>query len=180
VRPFELPRLGAQALLLLIVAVGVAAAAPATSPAASGPAASASPTPVPTPAAGDVIEPFTAAGIDGTEQKIEFAKGSKTLLLFFLSGCHVCHKMIPEWNRAYADKPKGLVVQGMLMDKEPPGFFIMTPVAFPVVRAPSREFLDKIKVFRAPMMVRVGPGGKVEDAAMGQVDRMRLSQLFQP
>jgi len=151
-----------------------------TAPAAAAPATTTTPTPVPTPAVGDVIEPFTTVGIDGSAQKIEFPKGSKTVLLFFLSGCPVCHKMIPEWNRAYSDRPKGLVIQGVLMDKEPPGFFIMTPIAFPVVRSPGRELLDKIKVFRAPMMVRVGPGGKVEDAAMGQVDRMRLSQLFQP
>ena len=149
-----------------------------TGAAAADAAAPGAATPVPTPAVGDTFPAFEAVGIDGETKKIDFPKGSKTVLLFFLSGCPVCHKMIPEWNRAYGDKPKDLNVYGILMDKEPPGFFIVTPIAFPVLRSPGRAFLDNVKVFRAPMMVRVGAGGKIEDAAMGQIDRIRLSQIF--
>lgn len=138
------------------------------------------PTPVPTPAVGDVISEFETTAVDGTAQRVQFGKGSKTVLLFFLSGCPVCHRMIPEWNRAYQEKKPGVTVYGVLMDKEPPSFFIVTPIAFPVLRSPGRAFLDQLKVFRAPMMVRVGPGGKVEDAAMGEIDRMRVSQIFAP
>jgi hypothetical protein len=146
---------------------------------AGSPAAAPSPSPPPSPVAGDLIPAFEAEAIDGKTQKIDFPKGSKTILVFFLSSCPVCHRMIPEWNRAYGER-KGINMYGVILDKEPPGFFLLTPIEFPVVRAPGRAFLDKIKVFRVPVTMRVGPGGKVEDAAQGQIDRMRLSQFFHP
>ena len=101
---------------------------------------------------------------------MDFPKGSKTVLLFFLSGCPSCHKMIPEWNSAYERRPKDLKVVGVIMDQEPPGFFGTMPIAFPVVRAPGREFLRSLNVNRAPVTLRVGEGGRIEDVALG-VDR---------
>jgi hypothetical protein len=111
---------------------------------------------------------------------VEFPKGSRTVLLFFLSSCSVCHKMIPEWNRAYERRPKTLQVFGVLLDREPPGFFAVTPLAFPVLRAPSREFLQARKISRVPVTLRVGQGGKVEDVAVGIVDPIRLGEIFRP
>ena len=40
--------------------------------------------------------------------------------------------------------------------------------------------MDKIKVHNVPATVRVGAGGKVEDVAMGEIDGIRLMQLFKP
>jgi hypothetical protein len=54
------------------------------------------------------------------------------------------------------------------------------PISFPVVRSPGRAFLQSYKVHRAPMTVRIGAGGKVEDAAAGIVDGIRLGQLMKP
>ena len=162
----------------LIVALVFSSLLPLPLLAGEAPAAAA-PTAAPSPAPGDVIPSFEAEAIDGKTQKIDFPKGSKTVLLFFLSSCPVCHRMIPEWNRAYGER-KGVNIYGIMLDKEPPGFFLVTPIEFPVLRAPSRQFLDKIKVFRVPTTVRVGAGGTVEDAAQGQVDRMRVAQLFRP
>jgi thiol-disulfide isomerase/thioredoxin len=142
------------------------------------------PTPVPATAVGDVIAPFEAMGIDGQKHTVDFPKGSKTVLLFFLSGCPHCHKMIPEWNRAFKAKPASLKVQGVVIDPDPPGapaaFFIMMPIEFPVLRTPGRAVLDAMKVFRVPVMMRVGPGGKVEDVAQGEMDRMRVEAMFKP
>jgi len=134
----------------------------------------------PLPVAGDVIAPFDAQGIDGTLKKVAFSGRGSTVLLFFLSGCPTCHRMIPEWNRAYQRRPQGLEVIGVLMDQEPPGFFMTTPVSFPVVRSPGRELLQKLKVSRAPLMVRVARGGKVEDVAMGYTDPIRVGEIFRP
>lgn len=127
---------------------------------------------------GETVPEFVAERIDGSREEIRFAPGSATLLLFFTSGCPVCHKMIPEWNRAFERRPEKLRVVGVLLDREPAGFFQLMPVAFPVVRAPSRAFLEQIKVRRVPMTVRVGPGGKVEEAAVGIVDPIRLGEIF--
>ncbi len=156
--------------LSLVLGPGVVAPAQAPAPA---------PTPAQAPSVGDLIPEFeTTAAVDGQARKVGFPKGSASVLLFFLSGCPTCHKMIPEWNRAYERRPTGLQVVGVLMDQEPPGFFATTPIAFPVVRAPGRQWLQSLKVNRAPLTVRVAPGGRIEDLQLGLVDPIRLGELF--
>jgi hypothetical protein len=131
-------------------------------------------------APGDMVVPFDAEGLDGVMKHIDYPKGSSTVLLFFLSGCPTCHKMIPEWVRAYERRPPKLNVIGVIMDREPPGFFETTKMPFPIVRSPGRDFLIAWKVQRAPMTVRVGPGGKVEEAQIGIIDPIRLGEIFRP
>lgn len=138
------------------------------------------PSPSPSPAslaAGDVVPAFDAEGVDGAMRHVTYGK-QPTVLLFFLSSCPHCHKQIPEWNRAYERRPAGVNVIGVMLDHETPGFFAMVPVAFPVVRAPNREFGRTFKVARVPMTVRVGAGGKVEDVSSGPTDPIRLGELF--
>ena len=132
------------------------------------------------PSKGDVVPAFETLGIDGKPHKMEFPAGSKTVLLFFLSGCPSCHKMIPEWNRAYERKPEDLVVVGVIMDLEPPGFWSTMPIKFPVVRSPGRQFLRSLNVNRAPLTLRVVGGGTVEDLALGVTDPIRIGELFRP
>ena len=131
-------------------------------------------------ARGETVSQFDAEGVDGAIKHVTYPKGSATVLLFFLSGCPTCHKMIPEWNRAYDRRPPRLNVIGVLMDREPPGFFQATRLAFPVVRSPGRDFLELWKVHRAPMTIRVGPGGVVQDVEVGIVDPIRLGEIFRP
>ena len=152
-----------DALLTAALAASVAAAPP--------PAA---------PSKGDVIPAFETTGIDGKAHELSFEKGSKTVLLFFLSGCPSCHKMIPEWNRAYERRPEGLQVVGVIMDQEPLGFWSTISISFPVVRAPGRKFLRDLNVNRAPLTLRVIEGGKIEDLALGVTDPIRLGELFKP
>ena len=132
------------------------------------------------PSKGDVIPEFESFGIDGQAHKIAFPEGSRTVLLFFLSGCPSCHKMIPEWNRAYGRRPEGLEVVGVIMDQEPPGFWSTMDIAFPVVRAPGRQFLRSLNVNRAPLTLRVVGGGTVEDLQLGVTDPIRIGELFRP
>ena len=136
--------------------------------------------PAQTPAKGDVVPVFETLGIDGKPARVDFPKGSKTVLLFFLSGCPTCHKMIPEWNRAFERKAAGLKVVGVIMDQEPPGFWGTMPISFPVVRSPGRAFLSGLNVNRAPLTLRVGAGGRIDDLALGLVDPIRLGELFAP
>jgi hypothetical protein len=137
-------------------------------------------TPAPQLASGDSVPAFEATGLDGVSHRVGFEKGSKTVLLFFLAGCPACHKMMPEWNRAYERRPKGLTIYGVLMNQEPPGYFMATPLAFPVLRAPVGEFAKTYKLFRVPVSLRVGAGGRVEDVGVGQLDAMRLGEIFRP
>jgi len=134
----------------------------------------------PQPVVGDVVAPFDAQAVSGGSTHIAYSNDSVTVLLFFLSSCPTCHKMIPEWNAVYPRRPKNVRIIGVLMDQEPPGFFGAVPVAFPVVRAPSRDWLKLNKVNRAPTMIRIGPGGKVQDVTVGWVDRLRLGEMFRP
>jgi hypothetical protein len=154
-----------SAVVLAVLAVPARAQDPATPP---------------TPTKGDVVPVFETLGIDGKAAKIDFPKGTKTVLLFFLSGCPTCHKMIPEWNRAFERRPKDLKVIGVIMDQEPPGFWGTMPISFPVVRSPGRAFLSGLNVNRAPLTLRVGSGGQVDDLALGLVDPIRLGELFAP
>jgi hypothetical protein len=157
-------------LLACLIALG--AAAPLRSVAAA-PAEIA-------PAVGDVVPPFGADALDGTRREVTYPKGSTTVLVFFLSSCPTCHRMLPEWNRAWERRPKGLNVVGVMLDREPPGFFTVNPVAFPVLRSPGRAFLDTYKVHRVPVTLRVGPGGKVQDVGLGALDPIRIGELFRP
>ncbi len=131
-------------------------------------------------AVGDVVPAFEAETLDGKRSRIEYPKGSSTVLLFFLSSCPSCHRMIPEWGRAYSRKAAALRVYGVLLDQEPPGFFMATPVAFPVLRGPGAEFNRTYKIGRVPLTLRVGQAGRVVDLAVGHVDAMRLGELFRP
>jgi len=155
----------------LLAASGAAAQAPAP------PA-----TPPVSPSKGDLVPAFETLGVDGKAARIDFPKGSKTVLLFFLSGCPSCHKMIPEWNRAFERRPKDLKVVGVIMDPEqaPPSFWTTTSITFPVLRSPGHTFLRGLNVNRAPLTLRVGEGGRIDDLALGVVDPIRLGELFAP
>ena len=154
----ELPSRSRVAALAASLALAAAASGAQTAP------------PPMSPATGDVVPAFETLGTDGKPAKIDFPKGSKTVLLFFLSGCPHCHRMIPEWNKAFAQKAKNLKVVGVIVDPDqaPASFWTEHPIAFPVVRSPGREFLRTLNVNRAPLTLRVGEGGRVEDVAIGE------------
>ena len=137
-----------------------------------------SPAPIPALELGEVVPAFDAEAIDGSRRHVDYPKGSTTVLLFFLSSCSTCHRMIPEWNRAYSRKPQNLTVVGVMLDREPPGFFEAMSISFPVVRSLSRDFGRSFKIQRVPVTLRVGAGGKVEDVAVGMLDPIRLGELF--
>lgn len=162
------PRWTAALGMVMVLALG-----------ASSPLFPASPAPSPAPLVpGDTVMPFEAARLDGTTQRIDFPKGKNTVVLFFLSSCPVCHRMIPLWNEFYTRRPKDLQVVGVLLDREPPGFFDAMPVAFPIVRSPGAPLHQMFKLKHVPYMVRVGPGGRVEGVSEGITDAIRLGELF--
>ena len=131
------------------------------------------------PTLGDTFPAFDTQAVDGTSRHVAYAKGP-TVLLFFSSGCPVCHRMIPEWNRAYEKRAKGVEIIGVIVDKETPGFFTAMPVSFPVVRMPSNDFGRTNKVNRVPLTMRLAAGGKIEDLALGPIDPIRLGELLRP
>lgn len=134
----------------------------------------------PTVAPGYRVPEFSAQTVDGSTRHVAYAKGTATVLLFFLSSCPTCHKQIPDWNRAYQRRPKNVNVVGVILDREPPGFFEAYPVAFPVVRSPGREFLTAYKVSRTPTTLRVAAGGTVESHGEGMLDPITLGEFFRP
>ena len=147
----------------------------------AGPSAAAQTLALPsTPSRGDVIPAFETIGVDGKPWKLDFPRGSKTVFLFFMSSCPACHKLIPEWNRAYQRRSRDVKVVGILLDQEPPGFWSTIAVAFPVLRTPGREFLRSLNVNRVPLTLRVGEGGRIEDFALGVTDPIRVGELFAP
>lgn len=149
----------------------------------SPPSAAQAPTPAPAPtvglAPGEPAPSFDVESLVGTVAPIDYAKDGPTLLLFFLASCPHCKHMIPLWNAAYEKRPAGLKVIGVMLDREPPGFFQIVPVAFPVVHAADpREAGRLFRVTRVPMTVRVGARRAVEDIGIGPIDEARLAELF--
>jgi peroxiredoxin len=171
-RPHLARPLALATLAAFLLATGEAAAQAAAPPGV----------PPTSPSKGDVVPAFETLGVEGKPAKVDFPKGSKTVLLFFLSGCPSCHKMIPEWNRAYERRAKDLKVVGVIMDPDqaPPTFFSAMAISFPVLRSPGQAFLRSLNVNRAPLTLRVGEGGKVEDLGLGVIDPIRLGELFKP
>ena len=131
-------------------------------------------------APGYAVPEFAAQAVDGSTRQITYPKGTATVLLFFLSSCPTCHKMLPEWNRAYQRRAKNVHVVGVLLDRAPAGFFEAYPVAFPVVQAPKGGFLQTYKVSRTPTTMRVAAGGKVESHGVGIIDPISLGEYFRP
>ena len=162
-------RSASVALLLLVSAASASAQAPA--PAPSRP---------PSLAVGDVVSGFDAVGVDGVSRRVDFPKGSHTVLLFFLSSCPVCHKMLPLWSEYYQRKAKDLNVVAVMLDREPPGFFNAMPVSFPVLRSPGPALRQMFRLRHVPFMVRVAPGGRVDSVSEGITDPIKLGELFRP
>jgi thiol-disulfide isomerase/thioredoxin len=132
------------------------------------------------PTLGDTLPALETQAVDGSSRHVTYPKGITTVLLFFSSGCPVCHRMIPEWNRAYEKRAKGVEIVGVIVDREPPGFFTTMPIAFPVVRMPSGDFANAHKIKRVPLTLRIAPGGKIEDLGLGVLDPIRLGELLRP
>ncbi len=129
---------------------------------------------------GEIVAPFDAEGVDGVARRIDFPKKTVTVLLIFSSGCPHCHKMIPLWNRWFDQRPSNVAIIGLLTDKEPAGFFERVAIRFPVLRVPNHQFLTDYKISRVPLTLRIKPGGEVEEVAPGELDGIRLGQIFRP
>jgi len=129
---------------------------------------------------GDTVPAFHATGLDGAVKNIDYPKGTTTIVVFFLSSCPTCHKMLPIWNEAFARRPKNMAMVGVMLDQAPPGFVEAAQIAFPVLRSPGKDVTDAFKMKRVPYTVRVAPGGRVEGAALGFLDGIAMGELFRP
>jgi len=61
---------------------------------------------------GDTVPAFHATGLDGAVKNIDYPKGTTTIVVFFLSSCPTCHRMLPIWNEAFARRPKNMAMVG--------------------------------------------------------------------
>jgi len=130
---------------------------------------------------GEKVPAVSGAGAaTGQVRTVDYAKAKATVLLFFMPDCPHCHKMIPEWNRAFERKPAGIEIVGLMLGQEPTGFFDIFPVSFPVLRYDGRAAAASFKLQQVPLMVRVGRTGLVEDVAQGVIDPIRVGEIFRP
>jgi len=127
---------------------------------------------------GEIVTPFDAEGIDGVRRHVDYPKGTVTVVFFLSAGCPHCHRMIPVWNKWVELRPPNVAMVGVLVDREPPGFFDKIPIAFPLLRSSGRELMEQYKVSRVPLTLRIATGGKVEDVGVGELDDTRLLEIF--
>ncbi len=151
----------------------------------AGSVALAAQTPEASPAAREGLSPgdeapvFAVETLTGARTPIEYARGAPTVLLFFLASCPHCKKLIPQWNAAHEARGAGVKVLGVMLDREPPGWFELVPISFPVVHVEDPRGVSRLfRLTRVPMTVRVGPDRRVADVVVGDVEPARLSQLF--
>ncbi len=150
----------------------------------SGAAAHAqAPVPTPTPrmglAPGAPAPEFTVQSLTGTLAPLQYAEGAPTVLLFFLSSCPHCKEVIPYWNRAYDKRASGVKIVGVMLDREPPGFFQLVPISFPVVHGADPRAIGRLfRISMVPMTVRVGAGRLIESVDVGDVDDAKLARIF--
>jgi hypothetical protein len=109
---------------------------------------------------------------------VGFPAKTVTILVFFSSGCPHCHQMLPVWNQRFARRAGNIAMVGIIVDKEPPGFFEQVPIAFPVLRVPGPALMRDFKVERVPLTLRIAPGGVIEEVGVGILDPIRLGQIF--
>jgi len=139
------------------------------------------PSPSPGPLVGDVIPAFdTTHAVDGTPRRIDFPKGSSTVVIFFLSSCPHCRRMFPDWNAAFERKDPKLNVVAVMLDQESPTFFQVYKLLFPVVHTPNPGFAPSLKIKTVPVTLRVEGGGKITEVAVGEVDPITLGSIFRP
>jgi hypothetical protein len=132
-------------------------------------------------AKGETVRAFEGIGLDGIRRRIEFPKGTTTVLLFFSTGCPTCHRMLPEWNRAFSLRAKNIAIVGVVVDRKiPAGFFQEVSILFPVLQPGDEALMRDYKAHKVPITLRVGPGGVVEDIQVGLADPLRVNQLFRP
>lgn len=159
--------------------LALAAALTLAAPAAAEQAPAATPAPRVGLAPGEPAPALEVRSLADTVGPLEYAREAPTVLLFFLASCPTCKQMIPLWNAAFEKRPADVKVLGILLDREPPGFFQTVPVAFPVVRAADpREAARRFKIARVPVTVRVGADGKVAAVEVGEAPEARLGELF--
>jgi hypothetical protein len=157
----------------------LAAAVFATLPAGvRGQLATPTSTKTPSLAPGDRAAVIETHALDGAYRKIDYPKGRITVLLFFMSSCHICHGMIPGWNAAYENHAPDVDIVGVMVDEAPPEYLAQLGIRFPIVKAPP-AFRDQFKVFSVPQTIRVSEG-VVQDIATGHIDAMRLGELVRP
>ena len=86
-------------------------------------------------------------------------------------------------HRALGNRLKTMFVDNAIMREGEPQRVVraFARLRIPVQLVDARsEFLRALNVNRAPLTLRVGEGGTIEDLALGIVDPIRLGELFKP
>ncbi len=133
---------------------------------------------------GDKAPNFELWDMDGKKVNLEGLKGKSVLLYFFTTGCGICKRTAPYWERVLEwHKDKELVLYGIcssdvLSTKD---FLTETQVSFSALYDPEGEVERKYKVSRSSQGFLINKNGElvfIEDESMSvedaiiQVDRL--------
>ena len=130
---------------------------------------------------GDPAVAFEAQRLPGGTQQIESpAEGPPTYLFVLSLTCGTCAKTVPKWNRLAREldgraRVFGIVLGSYQREQE---LLEEKGLAFPVVRFPNRETMERYKANKVPQTIVVAPGGTVESNVMGELTDDDIDELL--
>lgn len=129
---------------------------------------------------GDEVVAFEATRLEGGTKRIEYPPEGKKTFLFLLSpSCGACAKTVPKWNRLASELEGRARVLGIVLGRYQSEQERLREkrLAFPVVRFPSREIMNRYKAYKVPQTIVVVPGGKVEENILGELTDQQVDEL---
>lgn len=130
---------------------------------------------------GEKVPAFDADRFGGGKERLDYpSTGGKTLVFVMSLTCGSCLKTMPHWNRIASEtrgqtRTVGVVIgkyeneDELLKEKE---------LGFPVYRFPDEKMQLVYKVSRVPQTLLIGPGGKVEQAIVGELSDAQIADLI--
>lgn len=141
--------------------------------------------------AGQMAPDLELPSLGGTKAKLSSFRGRPLLLVFFLSGCHICEAELPQIERLHREfLQRGLQVAGVAVDTQAAAvrdFVERHLITFPVLLDPdAAELRRTFHSYKMPEAYLIDAAGTVDKVWVGSVSwwgrdvRERIQRLLPP
>lgn len=141
--------------------------------------------------AGRIAPDLELPSLGGPKARLSSFRGRPVLLVFFLSGCHICEAELPQIERLHREfLQRGLNVVGVAVDTQEAtvkDFVQRHLISFPVLLDPdAAELRRTFHSYKMPEAYLIDPTGTVDTVWVGSVNwwgrdvRERVQRLLPP